>query len=257
MRPTGMPSTTTRSASALSGLLLAALVTSCGTAAPPDRSGDSAGPAGGGSPAAWGRCTVDDVAAAGVSLGRLDGDGGAVHLRLVEPGEGPCAGGLVGRTPEGVDGVDVSGLGLDPSTAHVVHLRGPGDGSAHELLLVEGGAHPRGGFQPHLFTAYGGLHEVTLDGNPLLPFVATDGGGLPATARCGDEGTVEVLTATTSEPPGVILAWDVQRTTYRITAAGVEKVDSEQVRDHAADPVLRKELPQLFDPDGFFADCRG
>jgi hypothetical protein len=242
---------TKRSTAMLSGLLLAGLATGCGSSAP---SGD---PAAGGSPSAWRGCTVDAFEAAGRSLGTLDqASGGSAEVRLLEPGEGPCGGGLVVRTDAGVDGVDVSDLDLDASSAHVVHLSGPDGEGPHDVLLVEGGAHPRGGFQPHLFTVYGGLHEVTVDGNPLLPFVATDGGGMPATARCGDDGTVEVLSATTSEPPGVVLAWDVQRTTYRIGDTGVEKLDSGQIEDHAADPVLRKDMPQLFEPEGFFADCR-
>jgi hypothetical protein len=233
----------------LSGLLVAVLATGCGTAAP---SSDSAGT----SAASWRGCTAADLATAGQALGALDGGEEPVTLRLVPAGDGPCAGGLVARTGTGVEGVDVAGLDLDASSSYVVHLRGaPADAPA-ELLLVEGRPHPRGGFQPHLFTVYGGLHEVTRGGHPLLPFVATDGGGLPATARCGDHGTVEVLTATTSEPPGVVLAWDVQRTTYRLGESSVEEVGTEQVRDHAADPVVRKELPQLFESDGLFADCR-
>ncbi|MGN6576555.1 MAG: hypothetical protein ACTHKG_12780 [Nocardioides sp.] len=252
MRPREMLHTK-RSAATFSGLLLAGLVAGCGTAAT-----TSDDPAAGGSSTAWHGCTATDVSQAGRPLGTLEsGSGGSAEVRLVAPGEGPCAGSLVARTDAGVAGVDVSDLDLDASSAHVVHLRGADGDGPQELLLVEGGAHPRGGFQPHLFTTYGGLHEVTVDGNPLLPFVATDGGGLPATARCGDGGTVEVLTATTSEPPGVVLAWDVQRTTYRIGDAGVEQIDSEQIEDHAADPVLRKDMPQLFEPDGFFADCRG
>ena len=252
MRPTSM-----RTTAMLSGLLLAVLVTGCGTETPVDDSvDDSAGDA---ASAAWGRCTVDGFTAAGRRLGALeDGSGGSTPVRLVAAGEeGPCAGGLVARTAAGVQGVDVSGLDLDAASAQVVTLHGSDGHGPRELLLVTGGAHPRGGFQPHLFTTYGGLHEVTVDGDPLLPFVATDGGGLPATARCGDQGTVEVLTATTSEPPGVVLAWDVQRTTYRIGESTVEETGSAQIRDHAADPVLRKEMPQLFEPDGFFADCRG
>ncbi len=246
MRPTLM-----RTTAMLPGLLLAAVVTGCGTASPAD---DSAGDA---SAASWGRCAADDFARAGRSLGALgDGTGSPTPVRLVAPGEGPCAGGLVARSGAGVAGIDVSGLDLDATSAHVVRLRGSRGEGPPELLLVHGGDHPRGGFQPHLFTVYGGLHEVTDDGHPLLPFVATDGGGLPATARCGDHGTVEVLTATTSEPPGIVLAWDVQRTTYRIGESAVEEAGSDQIRDHTADPVLREEMPQLFEPDGFFADCR-
>jgi hypothetical protein len=250
MRPTTMLPTK-RSIATFSGLLLAGLAAGCGSSAP---SGD---PAAESSPSAWGECTTDAFETAGRPAGTLDAATGAAQVRLVASGEGACAGGLVARTDAGVEGVDVADLDLDATTAHVVHLRGAGGDGPRELLLVRGGAHPRGGFQPHLFTVYGGLHEVTVDGRPLLPFVATDGGGLPATARCGDDGTVEVLTATTSEPPGIVLAWDVQRTTYRIGESGVEELDSSQIEDHAADPVLRKEMPQLFRPDGFFADCRG
>ena len=40
------------------------------------------------------------------------------------------------------------------------------------------------------------------------------------TATCTDDGGSAVLTATTvSEPPGIVLAWDVQRTAYAIEGA--------------------------------------
>ena len=39
------------------------------------------------------------------------------------------------------------------------------------------------------------------------------------TAGCTEDGGVAVLTGRTAEPPGVVLAWDVQRTTYEITGA--------------------------------------
>ena len=88
-----------------------------------------------------------------------------------------------------------------------------------------------------------------------MPFVATDGGAAPMAATCVGDGEIGVLTATTSEPPGVILAWDVQRTTYRLEGHQAVLVGTKQVRDHAADPTLRKEMPELFEPDAFFADC--
>jgi hypothetical protein len=176
--------------------------------------------------------------------------GTVVAVRLVPPGNGPCAGGLVARTDGGVEGLRAAGLGLDPRSAKVVALE---EGS--ELLLVDGGTHPRGGYQPHVFSLSGGLHEVLVDGNPLLPFVATDGGGTPATATCSDHGGVDVLTATTSEPPGVVLAWDVQRTSYRFEDGQAVRTGTKQVRDHTADPVLRKQMPALFEPDAFFSDC--
>ena len=52
-----------------------------------------------------------------------------------------------------------------------------------------------------------------------------------------------------------MLAWDVERTTYAVTATGAEETGTEQVRDHAADPVLREEMPALFEPGALFADC--
>jgi hypothetical protein len=156
----------------------------------------------------------------------------------------------VARSGEGVTGLDVTGRDLEAGTARVVAL---GDGT--ELLLVDGGVHPRGGFQPHLFVLADELHEVREDGNPLLPFVATDGGGAPMAATCLGDRELGILTATTSEPPGVILAWDVQRTTYRLEGHEAVLVGTKQVRDHAADPTLRKEMPELFEPGALFADC--
>lgn len=240
--------TSSTAAGVVAALILAA---GCGPQAPAGEADDHPN-----QPTSRGACTQDALDAGhGQRIAGLGGGGDPVALWLVRPGAGPCAGGLVARTSHGVEGVDVSDLDLVPATASVVRLEATSPGGTTELLLVHGGRHPRGGFQPHLFALTGGLHEVRVDGDPLLPFVATDGGGTPTTARCGDHGRIEVLTATTSEPPGVILAWDVQRTTYRLVEGEAQQQDSEQIRDHAADPVLRKKMPQLFEPDGFFADC--
>jgi hypothetical protein len=172
------------------------------------------------------------------------------------PTDGPCGGGLVARVPNGVVGLDVGGLDLDPSTADVVRLSGAQSSSAPVALLrVDGGVHPRGGFQPHLFVVTDSVREATVDGQPLLPFVATDGGMAPMTARCTDDGGVAVLSATTSEPPGVILAWDVERTTFHILASGTVSSTTAQVEDHIADPLLHKKMPELFETGDLFANC--
>jgi hypothetical protein len=239
-----------RTLATISALLVLVLLGGCGeeaTSTSPDKQPQKQ--------AQWRDCTGAALEqAAAVKLGILTQSGGQSVVKLVGEGDGPCAGGLVARTAAGVTGVDVEGLDLEAGTAKVVDLSGRTD--PRDLLLVNGGTHPRGGFQPHLFVLGDGLHEVMEDGNPLLPFVATDGGGTPMTATCAHDGKVAVLTATTSEPPGVILAWDVQRTTYRINAGGeAVLVGTKQVRDHAADPTLRKEMPGLFEPDAFFADC--
>jgi hypothetical protein len=233
-----------RTLTTISALLVLALPAGCGEDAPRTE------PV---SPQAWGDCTIESYDdAGGRTVATLD-DGGKdeATVRLVPAGDGPCGGGLVARVGSGVTGLDATGLDLEADSAAVVTLAG-GD----QLLMVDGGRHPRGGFQPHVFSLAGGLHEVQVDGNPLLPFVATDGGGLPVTATCRDDGGIDVLEATTSEPPGVVLAWDVQRTSYRLEDGEAVRTGTKQVRDHAADPVLRDEMPALFDTDGFFRDCR-
>lgn len=239
MRPTRMRTGTT-----IPALLVLTLLGGCGAEAP------RAEPSG---PSQWGDCTVEALdSAGGRVVATLDAGGRAdTRIRLLPPGEGPCAGGLVAEIGGGVTGLDAGDLDLDAASAKVVDL----GGESGQLLVVNGGAHPRGGFQPHVFTLAGGLHEVLAGGGPLLPFVATDGGGTPVTATCRDDGGIDVLTATTSEPPGVVLAWDVQRTSYRLAGGEATATGSEQIRDHTADPTLREEMPALFEPDGFFGDC--
>lgn len=206
------------------------------------------------SAAQWRDCTTDEFDELPGPLARLRGSGGEALTVKLGPESGPCAGGLLVRDGSGVAGVDVAPLDLDPTTARVVTLASHG-GEPRQLLRVDGGSHPRGGFQPHLFALYDGITEVTLDGGPLLPFVATDGGAAPMTARCDDSGGIAVLTATTSEPPGVVLAWDVRRTTYTVEDGEAQSAGTQQIRDHAADPVLRKEIPELFEPTALLADC--
>ncbi|MGZ8741756.1 MAG: hypothetical protein ACXWXO_02410 [Nocardioides sp.] len=227
-----------RTTATISALLVLIVLGGCGEDSP---SAETA------APPRWGDCTLDDLENAGGAELAAVGDS---EVTLVDQGDGPCAGGLVARSGEGVTGLDVADLDLEAGTARVVAL-----GDTSELLLVHGGVHPRGGFQPHLFVLADGLHEVMEGGNPLLPFVATDGGAAPMTATCVGDGKIGVLTATTSEPPGVILAWDVQRTAYRLEGHEAVLVGTKLVRDHAADPMLRKEMPELFDPDASFADC--
>ena len=202
--------------------------------------------------AKWRECTDTAYDEADGRAVRVPTGDGTVSVKL--PTSGACAGGLVVRVEGGVAGLDVSGLDLDPSTAQVVRLDGSASGSG-ALLRVDGGMHPRGGFQPHLFLVSGSVQELTVDGQPLLPFIATDGGMAPMTAACTDDGGLAVFTATTSEPPGVVLAWDVERTTYDVSVAGAVQTGTEQLEDHIADPLLRKDMPELFEPGALFGNC--
>lgn len=147
--------------------------------------------------------------------------------------------------------MDVSGLDLVPDQAKVVHLAGDGP----DLVLLSARPHPRGGAQLHLFGAGGktGLTEVTADGKPLVPFLATDGGAAPMTATCTGDG-IGIVTAQAHEPPGVVLAWDVTLTSYAIEAGRAVAQGQSSVARAAADPVLRQDHPELFD-GSVFADC--
>ncbi len=242
-------------AAVLTALLLGA---GCGQAADPadlDSAGDD--PAGSASspPPGWGGCTAEDLAAASAVTGDVATDGGTARVSLVADAPGPCANALVAQVGDAMSGVDVGGLQLDASTAQLVSLTGPGDAGG-ELLRVDSEGHPRGGFQPHLFTMTAdGLVEVLLDGRPLLPYVATDGGAPPMTVTCHEDGGVGLLQASTSKPPGVVLAWDVQLTTYDVVTGEASVTSDRQIRDHAADPTLRQEMPELFDTGVLFADC--
>jgi len=180
----------------------------------------------------------------------LDGNGSLEPVRLTGQGSGPCANSLL--APGGT-AYDVSGLDLVTDGATVVHLRGEG---APDLVLLSEQPHPRGGYQPHLFGGGGpdGLVEVTADGQPVVPFVATDGGAAPMTATCTKEAGVAVITGTASEPPGVVLAWDLHRTAYDIVDGLAVHPQTSVLQKDVADPLLRKEMPELFD-GSVFADC--
>jgi hypothetical protein len=180
----------------------------------------------------------------------LDGSGSSREVRLTSPGSGPCADRLVGP---GGESADVAGLDLVAAHAKVVHLHGD---DPVDLVLVSAKPHPRGGAQVHLFGLGGrsGLRELTAAGQPLVPFVATDGGAAPMTATCTDDGGIGVVTAEAHEPPGVVLAWDVTQTTYAIDDGRAVPKGKSSVADAAADPLLRRERPELFD-GSLFSDC--
>jgi hypothetical protein len=195
---------------------------------------------------------ADACAGKGTTVARadLDGSGSVGAVRLTGQGSGPCAERLL--APGGAT-YDVSGLDLVTKGATVVHLRGH---AAPDLVLLSAKPHPRGGAQPHLFGAGGphGLTEVTAAGQPVVSFVATDGGAAPMTATCTKDGGVAIVTGTASEPPGIVLAWDLRRTTYDVVDGRAVHPRSAVLAKDVADPLLRKEMPELFD-GSLFADC--
>jgi len=185
-----------------------------------------------------------------VAQADLDGNGQTSTVRLTAPGSGSCAHRLLAA---GGAAADVGGLQLVPKPAKVVHLHGSG---APDLVLLYARPHPRGGSQPHLFGAggAGGLVEVTVDGRPVVPFVASDGGAPPMTATCTPAGGIAVLTGKAHQPPGIVLAWDVTETSYTLKGGRAVETGSRLVQKAVADPLLRKYHPEMFD-GSLFADC--
>jgi hypothetical protein len=200
-------------------------------------------------------CTASDVAGHGKVVARadLDGAGGAETVRLIGASDRRCGNSLVAVVDGRLVGTDVSRLRLVPKRGHVVHLHGK---ASADLVLLWSQPHPRGGSQPHLFGLRdsGRLAEVTLDGRPVLPFVATDGGGSPMTATCTGSGGIAVFTAVAHQPPGIVLAWDVTRTTYDVRDGRAVAAGSAMVEEAAADPALRRSRPELFSGK-LFVDC--
>jgi hypothetical protein len=181
----------------------------------------------------------------------LDGDGQQETVRVTAPGSGACADALVVTVGGRTSGLSLKDTGINRGSAKAVQPQG----SDRQILYLTGRSHPRGGFQPYVVALGGrGLAEVTSGGHPVLPFVATDGGGQPTTATCTRTGGIATLTATVHEPPGIILAWDLRRTGYVLHGATATETSSGVVAKAVADPVLRKQRPELYAPT-FFADC--
>jgi hypothetical protein len=223
LRPIGMRALRT-------GLVVAALA---GTVA---CAGDRTGPSGGAAHDCTRQATV-------VARADLDDDGTPEDVRL-------CAGRLVAKVGGSTAGVDVAPLDLDATRARVVHLHGAGD-----LVLVPSRRAADGRFQPHLFGAgRQGLTEVLLHGEPVLPPFASEPGTAPMTATCTDGGGVSVVTARAHQPPGIILAWDLTRTTYDVRDGVAVPVRTSVTENAGADPVLRRRMPHLFDRS-LFAGC--
>lgn len=225
---------------------LVAFLVGCASTDPPQRSGGSS---------RWSGCAG---AAYGETVAEIRGRSGAISpVSLLPAGEGPCAGALIARTGERVVGADVAELGLVASSATVVRLRPDADGDRRELLLVRGGVHPRGGYQPHVFVLDERLRELRVDGDPLVPFIATDGGAAPLMARCTDDGGVEVLTATLAAPPTKPPVWDVARTTYRWDGGELRRADTDRIHDSVPESQVSQRWPGMSADPELFTNCRG
>lgn len=135
----------------------------------------------------------------------------------------------------------------------VANVQVPGDG--HRLLLTRQ-AHPRGGFQYHLYVEVAGDQVELTDANhnPVVPFVATD--TRPTTlvsADCGPGG----FTVSEAEPVrgSGALSWDVYRTSYRLDGSQAIPLRHRKVYTGLSDKRLRSRLADLHD-GRMFASCQ-
>ena len=167
----------------------------------------------------------------------LDGDGRADQVDFEPPG-GTCPGGLTSSVPglrwaPTIDW-DASGAARDATAVRL-------PGRTGDLVLLRE-THPRGGFQAHLYGyADGKLAELTADGKPIFPFVATDVLTDPISARCTDAG-FEVVGARRHEPVGIVAAWDVFRTAYTVDGNTVKQGPTAKI----ADNVLEKDFASTY-----------
>lgn len=246
----------------LCATVLGVVLTACGSGGSsdaPGRSADSAGSGGSGGSAAGtptpADCRAEERDSDAVRRmweADLDGDGASDEITYL-PGAGDACAASLSTTVYGeAFTMSLAGLGLDPDTVRILRLRG----TDRELLVGRGGFHPRGGFVLHVFGFDGdALGELLADGAPVVGFVATDGGAAPATATCTDTGGLATWTATVAKPPGVLLGWDVRRTTYHLRGNVAVPTGTDLVLEDAAEPILREQRPEMFDPDGWFNNC--
>lgn len=191
-------------------------------------------------------CRAADVPGAGVRVARPDLDGDGRPDQVVLTGSrAACPDSLVAVLGDRAVGTSVTGLGLVATGARVLRLA---EGRP-ELVLLRSRATADGHWQPHLFAAggAGGLTDVTVGGRPLLPLVPPRRGGAPMDVACTPRGTLAVTTSKAHQPPGIVLAWDVRRTTYRIHDGVATRLRTTVVQDAAADPLLRRDHPELYD----------
>ena len=88
---------------------------------------------------------------------------------------------------------------------------------------------------------------MTVGGRPLLPLVADHAGAAPMTRRARPTVDVAVATSKAHQPPAIVLAWDVTRTTYRSRTGAPSRLGPPSVAEAAADPLLRRDHPELYD----------
>lgn len=183
----------------------------------------------------------------------LDGDGSLEEVSYWPPGHAcPGKASLAAKVGSDVVRADLPG-DLPVNAGDLGTVRIPG--RQGDLVLVTA-QHPRGGFQASLFGFSGGkLAQLTVGGQPILPFVATDVTSTPLAATC-TSGGFEVTEARAHQPIGVVPAWDLYRTTYTVAGDAVSKAATTELADNVLDKQLRAKYRSLVGYS-LFENCRG
>ena len=179
----------------------------------------------------------------------LDGDGSADKVLLTRA-DGPCPGVLFTTVKDRLYSAKVRDpAGLELSSATRVSLPGrEGD------LLALRAEHPRGGFQVQVYGFDDALGEVTTDGQPVVPFVATDATDSYLSVSCAD-GELVVRQAVAHEPPGIVFAWDVRETRYAVDGLRATRGATTEVADNILDPRLGRDFPDVKHRRMFVKGC--
>jgi len=179
----------------------------------------------------------------------LDGDGSPDKVLLTRD-DGPCPGVLFTTVKDRRYSAKVRDpAGLELSSATRVSLPGR-DGD----LLALRAEHPRGGFQVQVYGFDDALGEVTADGQPVVPFVATDTTDSYLSVTCAD-GELVVRQAVAHEPPGIVFAWDVRETRYAVDGLRATGGATREVADNILDQRLGREFPDVKHRRMFVKGC--
>lgn len=197
-------------------------------------------------------CLGDDQVASSPMVLGADLDGNGEPERVQYSGDsGGCAHVLFAVSGGKRRGVEVTG-DLPVDTRGSAAIRIPGRQGVVVMLTQQ---HPRGGFQARLYGyADGKLAELTVGDNPVFPFVATDAPSDPLAATCVDGGFA-VTQARAHTPIGVVPAWDVYRTTYKVAGNAVTKGATTEIADNVLEKDFQATYADLVD-HALFESCR-
>ena len=179
----------------------------------------------------------------------LDGDGTSDDVALTGPADA-CPN-LLSAVVAGRD-VSTSLPDDQPPVGSGFGVDVPG----HEgSLLVTRQDHPRGGFQLRVYAAGDReLVELEVDGRSLVPFVALDVQEHPLSVDCSNGGVV-ITEAVAHEPPGVMFAWDIRRTSYAVDGTSVTAGKTAEIADNVLPGQLAAKYPDLV-KYAAFKSCR-